>query len=242
MTCLAIANDVFYITKSGLATLSSVNAYGDIQTSWPDRKVSVTLTQKLSKTAKLWDVPVKQQLWLLPSEQDKTIWVFDYTRSIWTCFEFPEIIAQAVGVKNELYLFIGRDLYHLQDGYTQDDMKDTGLQTIEAVMRLGTILNGKQTLIKGAFASFELMPECKAELWLGKYKMPFSYGGVIDRIYDPPNDTDIAYEDDDPLFPEGSVLTARRRCMVRDWQITPEIRIYGGGCSISTMGLEVVEV
>ena len=238
----AVGNDVYYVTLSGVATLSSVTAYGEVKTSWPDRKVSNALTPEIDFTAELWDVMVKQQLWVLPSREKEKIWVFDYVRGIWTKFKFPAPIIHAAGVDNRLYVFIGQDLYEMIDGYTQDDMKETGLQTIEAVMRLGTILHGRQTLIKGVFASFELMPDCKAELWLGEYKMPFGYGGVIDRIYDPPNDTQYASEDYDPLFPEGSVLTSRRRCMVRDWQITPIIKIYGGGCSISTMGLEAVEV
>ena len=242
LTAKAIANDVFYITKSGLATLSSVNAYGDIQTSWPDRKVSVTLTQKLSQTAKLWDVPVKQQLWLLPSEQDKTIWVFDYTRGIWTCFEFPEIISHAVGVKNELYVFIGRDLYHVQDGYTQDDMKDTGKKEIYARLKLGTLLKAWEILIKGAFATFYTVPSCEAVLKLDNFKMPFKAGGSVDYIYDAPNDTQYAFDDNDLLFPEGGILTSRRRFIVRNWEITPIIEITGGGCSLSTLGLEISEV
>ena len=139
-------------------------------------------------------------------------------------------------------MFIGRDLYEINDYFTQDELKDEGQQEIEAKMRLGTLLTGNQTLIKRVFASFEIMPNCKAELWLGKFKMPFTYGGVIDYIYDAPNDTQYASEDDDPLIQSGGVLTARRRCIVRDWSITPEIKIYGGGCSISTMGLEIAEV
>ena len=238
----AVGNDVFYVTLSGVASLSSVTSYGEVKTSWPDRKVSNALTPQIDYTAELWDVSVKQQLWVLPSRNDEQIWVLDYARGIWTKFKFPARLIHAAGVDDRLYVFIGQDLYEVIDGYEQDDMRDEGLQTIEAVMKLGTILNGRQTLVKGVFASFELMPECRAELWLGKFRMPFSYGGVIERIYDPPNDTQIAYEDDDPLFPEGSVLTSRRRCMVRDWQITPEIHIYGGGCSISTMGLEIAEV
>lgn len=238
----AVGNDVFYVTLSGVASLSSVTAYGEVKTSWPDRKVSTALTHELEDSAELWDVVVKQQLWIQPSRDARYIWVLDYVRGIWTKFEFPLRVIHAVGVDERLYVFIGRDLYEVKDGYTHDDMKDAGLQDIEAVMKLGTILNGRQTLIKGVFASFELMPECRAEVWLGKFRMPFSYGGIIDRIYDPPNDTQIAYEDNDPLFPEGSVLTSRRRCMVREWQITPEIHIVGGGCRISTMGLEVAEV
>ena len=238
----SVANDVFFITVSGVASLSSVTSYGEIKASWPDRKVSNALTQLIDETAQLWDVPVKQQLWILPSKYAEEIYVLDYTRGIWTTFKFPKRIIYAAGVDNLLFAFIGRDLYEINDYYTQDELKDEGQQEIEAKLRLGTLLTGNQTLIKRVFASFEIMPNCKAELWLGKFKMPFTYGGVIDYIYDAPNDTQYASEDDDPLIPAGGVLTSRRRCIVRDWAITPEIKIYGGGCSISSIGIEIAEV
>ena len=242
----AVGNDIFYVTTAGLANLSSVTSYGEIKTSWVDRKVSSALTQLIDDSARLWDVPVKQQLWLLPSSKhEKKIWVFDYSRGIWTKFLFPEVPISAVGVDEKLYVFIGRDIYNVSEAYTQDEMKtDTGSvkTVIEAQMKLGTILMGRQTLIKGVFASFELWPECEAELVLVKFKMPFRIAGKADYIYDPPNDTQYASEDDDPLFPEGQVLTSRRRCIVRDWQIAPEIKIKGGGCGLSTLGLEAAEV
>ena len=243
----AVGNDIYYITTAGLANLSSVTAYGEIKTAWPDRKVSSALVPLIDETAKLWDVPVKQQLWLLPTSGNskENIWVLDYSRGIWTKFKFPENPIYAAGVDENLFIFIGRDIYEVNDGYPQDEMKTTSgfsKKTITAQMKLGTILSGRQTLIKGVFASFELTPECEAELVLGKFKMPFKIAGGIDYIYDPPNDTQYASEDDDPLFPEGQVLTSRRRCIIRDWQIAPEINIKGGGCSVSTLGLEMAEV
>ena len=238
----AVGNDIIYATVAGIATLSTVTNYGEVKTSWPDRKVSNALTPELDATASVYDVPVKQQVWISPSENSKKIWVFDYARGIWTTFEFPERIVYAAGVDNQLFVFIGQDLYEVNDSYTQDELRGTGKQTITAKMRLGTILSGMQTLVKAAFASFELMPECNAELRLGKWKMPFAFGGTIDRIYDAPNDTQYASEDTDPLVPAGGVLTSRRRCMVRDWAITPEIVIEGGGCSVSTIGLDIAEV
>ena len=161
---------------------------------------------------------------------------------IWTKFSFPKTPVYAASVDNRLYIFIGQDLYEVNDSYIQDELHDEGMQDINAHLKLGTILSGMQTLIKGAFASFEIMPECSAELLLGKFKMPFSYGGTVDYIYDAPNDVQFASDDDDPLFPEGSVLTSRRRCIVRDWSITPEVYISGGGCSLSTIGLDFSEV
>ena len=128
------------------------------------------------------------------------------------------------------------------DGFFYDDLRDEGKQEIEGYLKLGTILTGRQTLIKGAYASFEIFPQCQAELWLGKFHMTFRNDGKVEYIYDSPNDTQYASEDNDPLFPDGGVLTSRRHCIVRDWAITPEIKIKGGGCAISTMGLEIVEV
>ena len=243
----AVGNDIFYATVAGIATLSTVTNYGEVKTAWPDRKVNNALTPLLTDTAKLFDVPVKQQLWIMPSADSKEVWVFDYAHGIWTTFKFPEPVIYAAGVDNSLYVFMGRNLYELSDGYTQDEVEygSTGTlwkSTIEARMKLGTVLSGMQTLIKGVFASFELMPQCDAELWLGKFKMPFSYGGDVELIYDPPNDTQYACEDDDPLVPTGGVLTSRRRCIVREWAITPEIKIRGGGCAVPTLGLEVAEV
>lgn len=238
----SVGNDIFYATVAGIATLSTVTQYGEVKTAWPDRKVSNALTPELNKAARVLNVPVKQQLWIVPNENSKKIWVFDYARAIWTTFEFPKKIVYAAGVDNQLFVFIGKDLYEVNNSYTQDELKDEGKKTITAKMRLGTILNGRQTLVKAAFASFELMPDCKAELRLGKWKMPFAFGGTVDYIYDAPNDTQKASDDTDPLVPQGGVLTSRRRCIVRDWSITPEIVIEGGGCAVSTIGLEIAEV
>ena len=238
----AVANDVYYVTVSGIASLSAVTSYGEIKAQWPDRKVSPALTPLLDETAELWNVPVKQQLWLLPSKNAKEIWVLDYTRGIWTKFQFPKTIIHATGVDNALYVFTSRDLYRVEDGYLVDEIKDEGKQEITAFMRMGTLIASRQMLVKGVFASFGLLPGTRAELWLGKFCMRFSGGGAIDYIYDAPNDTQKAFEDDDPLYPTGGTLTSRRQCIVRDWAITPEVKIYGGGCSLSTMGLETAEV
>lgn len=238
----ALGNDVYYITPSGIASLSTVTNYGEIQTQWPDRKVSPALTRIMDNSAELWSVPAKQQMWILPYRKSKEVWVFDYTRGIWTTFEFPKELVHAVGFDNAVYIFMGRDLYRLEDGYSVDELKDEGKQEIRASMRMGTLLGGGQLLIKKVFASFGLLPGCRAELWLGKFCMRFTGGGKVDYIYDAPNDTQYASEDYDPLYPTGGALTSRRQCIVRDWAITPEVKIYGGGCSLSTMGLEAVEV
>ena len=241
-TVASVGNDVFFISASGVATLSSVTAYGEVKASWPDRKVSSALIPLIEHTAQLWDVPIKQQLWIFPSNASKEVWVFDYIRGIWTKFKFPKVPIYTDTVDNKLYMFMGRDLYQLRDGYIQDELKDEGITEITAQMKLGTILTGRQTLIKGAYASFEIYPQCEAELRLGGFCMRFTSNAKPDYIFDAPNNIQFASEDDDSLFPIGGTLTSRRRCIVRDWLIAPEIKITGGGCSIATLGLELVEV
>ena len=241
-----VGNDVYYITVSGIASLSAVTSYGEIQSQWPDRKVSPALTPLLEDSAELWNVPVKQQLWILPSKNAGEIWVLDYRAGIWTTLKFPKQIIYATGVDNALYVFTNRDVYRVEDGFSVDNIRnDSGTFTksaIEAKMRMGTLIAGKQLLVKGVFASFGLFPSCEAELWLGKFCMRFSGGGSPDYIYDAPNDTQKASDDTDPLYPTGGTLTSRRQCIVRDWAITPEVKITGGCCSLSTMGIETVEV
>ena len=121
-------------------TLSSVTDYGEVKTAWPDRKVSNALTNLLKDTGQLWDLPIKQQLWVLPSENSKQIWVFDYIRGIWTKFEFPFKAIYATCVDNLVYFFSNTgDIYELNDGYIQDDLYEDGKQDIEAKLRLGTL-------------------------------------------------------------------------------------------------------
>ena len=242
----AVGNDVFYLSPLGLATLGTVTQYGEVRTAWPDRKVAPTLTNLLRDGARLWNVPAKEQLWILPSQDEEVLWVFDYGAGLWTQFQFPERPTHAACVDQDVYAFIGRDLYYVNDWYVQDEIKNSGgaatLHTIRAKMGMGTLLNGWQTLVKGAFVSFSIDPSCRAHLALKNWKMPLTAGGTPDYICDPPNTVQYASEDDDPIFPPGNVMTSRRRGIVRDWAIAPEIEITGGGCSISTVGLEAVEV
>ena len=247
-----VGNDVFYLNIAGLASLSTVTQYGEIKTQWVDRKVSTALTSMLDDTAQLWNVPVKQQLWVLPSKNENIIWSFDYTRGIWTQFEFPDKLVYATGVDNRLFVFIGKDLYEVKDGFFRDIMRNERNNVsadkifikhdIQAKVRLGTLISRFQTMIKGAYASFMVSPMSKAVLKLGNFNMEFKSGADVDYLCNSPNTEQSISEDTDPLFPENGVLTSRRRCIVRDWAVTPEVEMIGGGCAISTLGLEVVEV
>lgn len=235
----AIGNDVYYGTVSGVASLSAVTSYGEIQASWPDRKVSAVLSRIMSADAELWSVPVKQQLWVKPHAGSKEVWVLDYGRGIWTKFEYSGEVIYADGSDDSVYVFIGTSVYEQVDGKVTDTNDVGKEQAITARMRMATLLTGNQVLIRRAFVSFGIEPECRAELRLGGFRMQFSHDTTPDYVYD--NDIEV-YEKDENIGGEVKAVTSRRECIVRDWSITPEVILTGGGCSLSTMGLEISEV
>ncbi len=235
----AIANDVYYLTPYGLANLSSVTAYGEVKTSWPDRKVASELARKVRVTCQLWNMPLKQQLWILTQTNEPIIWIYDYGRGIWTQFEFPVIPAYVSGSDRKLYVFIGRDLYQLEDAYTQDELYLQTPREIKAKLRFGTILRGMQTLIKAAFISFVSEKAHGGDLNINGFIMPFT-ADVLPPYYIYAN-SDKIYGNTRPILTGNGVLTARRRCLVRGWAVTPRIEAYGG-FALSTMGFEIAEV
>ena len=150
-------------------------------------------------------------------------------------------VKYADGTGDSAYVFMGNNVYGLKSWKAEDDV-GTLTAEIRARMRMGTLITGNQVLVKKAFVSFRTVPESRAELRLGKFRMSFSHDETPDRIYDSPNDTQAAYEDTDPLIGAERVITSRRQCLVRDWTVTPEAEMTGGGCALSTMGLETAEV
>ena len=234
----AVGNDVYYVGVTGLASLSAVTSYGDIQATWPDKKVNAVLRRS---DAELWHIPAKQQLWLKAQKGTRKVWVLDYGAGIWTEFKFPAEVKYADGSNDMAYVFMGNNVYGLM-GWKADD--DVGMLKAEIVgrMRMGTILTGNQVLVKRAFVSFRMLPENRAELMLGKFRMSFSHEETPDRIYDAPNDTQKASEDEDPLIDAERTVTSRRQCLVRGWTVTPEVKMTGGGCALSTMALDIAEV
>ena len=234
-----IANDIYYLTPHGLASLSSVAAYGDIKSMWVDRKVASELTRKLRSSCQLWNIPIKQQLWVLTQTNEELIWVYDYGRGIWTQFQFPKIPVYAAGSGRNTHVFIGSHIYNMEDSYTQDELYLEDPSEIKAKLRFGTILRGMQTLIKAAFVSFVSDKQHGGDLTIGGFVMPF-YADVLDPYYIY-NNSDYIYGNERPILTGNGVLTARRRCLVRNWAITPRIEATGG-FALSTMGFEIAEV
>ena len=233
----AVGDDVYYAGVSGIASLSAVTSYGEIQANMPDRKVNAALSRLMSNDAEVWNIPVKSQLWVKPQKLSREVYVYDYSAGIWTTFEFPAEVQYADGSKDAVYVFMGNNVYRLAEWKTEDDLGKLK-RDITARMRGGTLITGNQVLIRLAMVSFRIQPGSEAELKLEGFRMKFTNAVTEEIAYD---DTDCAYDDESEIIPSEKVITSRRMCLVRGWTATPAIEM-SGGCAVSTMGLEVQEV
>lgn len=234
----AVGNDIYFAGVSGIASLSAVTSYGEIQARWPDMNVNAALSRVLSQDAELWNIAVKSQLWVKPQRLSREVWVLDYVSGIWTTYEFPAEVQYAGGSKDAVYVFMLKDVYRLTDWKTDDDV-GTDTAEITARMKMGTLMTGNQVLIRRGMVSFRIQPGCDAALRLGGFQMRFSHDVTEKCAYE---DEDCAYEDEAEIIPSEKVITSRRMCLVRDWTVTPEVKMTGGGCGVSTLGLEMGEV
>lgn len=232
----AVGNDVYFATVAGIASLSAVTSYGEIQASWPDRKVSAVLSRILSKDAEMWNIPAKSQLWVKPQRLSREVWVLDCAAGIWTTYEFSGEVIYAGSSDDDTYVITGGKVCSLIDSKVKDDI---GGAAVCGRLRLGTLITGNQALIRRGMVSFRVAPDCKAELRLGEFRMNFSHAVTEKCAFD---DTSCAYDDESEIIPSEKVITARRECIVRGWTVTPDIEMTGGGCALSTMGLEIAEV
>ena len=234
----SVGNEVYYVSVSGVASLSAVTSYGEIQAAMPDRKVNAALSRLMSQDAQMWNIPCKSQLWVKPQKLSREVWVYDYGAGIWTTYEFPGEVIYAGSSDNVVYVFIGRYVYRLAEWKTEDDIPG-GKSEVKARLKMGTLITGNQTLIRRGLVSFRVKPGCEAELRLGDFRMNFRHAVTEECAFD---DTSCAYDDESEIIPSEKVITSRRMCLVRGWTITPEIEMTGSGCAVSTMGLEMQEV
>lgn len=216
-TIQTVGNDIYYLSRTGLSVLSTVTEYGGIKTFQPDKKVNQMLLSQLNSSAQLWHIPEKQQLWISPSSTSNIVWVFDYAHNIWTIFEFP-LPSYGPRKAPDILFCVNNTVYVFMRYtlYVLDESRTydetSGNPIVTGRMKMGKLTTGRQILVKGAYAEHNIKDGCSGELVLGKFRMPFS----------------------------GS--SSRRQFIVRDWSVTPEIYLRGGGCSLSVMGLETAEV
>ena len=237
-----VGNDIMFLTRGGLANISSVTEYGDFKLGWAGMKVNPRMAGALSERCSLRDVPEKGQLWVLDGVSGD-VWVYHYSigAGAWTMFRFGGAVT-AVGSSGGVPLVaVGERLYRIDDAIENDDGKP-----IDARLKPRTIMRRNQVLLKQIMARFDSSATSEVRLCAEEMEFIIKNDDMIR----------VVYEGQGIVYPHGGMeyeivwwinrtpLTAaiRRRCNIRRWEITPEVTVVNGAFKMTFLELEIAEV
>ena len=237
-----VGNDVFFLSARGVASLSGVMEYGSVKLSWFDAKVS-----EVMRGNALWHMRTRGQLWCR-DETRNIVWVFHYKEKMWTRFVFPMPIAYACEalVKDSYELdtcivLSGGDVCILDDAVGTDY---GATEPIQARVRCGAAARTRQILVKGVGVSYfrpggsQMRVRVSAEN-AGAFSTDLPQ---LDRAWYASEDTRPAYGNNSSVAGSHASGSARYRCLVRGWSVTPEVLMKGPGCTLRGLSMEVAEV
>lgn len=251
----AAGNDVFFLSKAGLCTLSSVMEYGSVKLSWLDAKVSAAMMRSILGDAYdyggigMWHIRSRGQLWV-PSADGKTVWVFHYKDKMWTRFIFPwrvkyacDLIYTGSDKTSRTFVVLGDGSVCIMDPSQSFDL--SAANPIEARLRFPSIVRSRQVLVKGIGALYDNGTAADRM----QVRLSAAGGGAVTVSLPPTARSVYVSEDTREAFSNGSPAwggfasgSARYRCLVRGWGITPEVVMKGNGKSLQRLSLEFAEV
>jgi hypothetical protein len=230
-----VSNDILYLTREGLANMSTATEYGDFRLGWAGAKINPALAPTLSDFSYVAHLPVRSQLWVMDGISG-SVWCYHYLvgGGAWTRLLFPGTVGAVAPANGTTYIAIGNTVYRQSD--TEDS--DSG-QAIHASWKPKTMIKRGQTLVKHAVTAYQSTMTADARLRISKFNLPLPLGGQGDRAS---TDDDIARLDYDPLVPWLKTSMVRHRMNIRKWEITPEITVKNGLFNLISVGLEIAEV
>ena len=231
-----VGNDTLFLTREGLANLTTATEFGDYRLGWAGSKVNPRLARLLGDNCRIWPLPIRGQIWVTVDGRNNEIWNYHYQvgQGAWTIFSFPGSVRAVCASGGHVYIAIENSVYRMDENFASD-----GGVTINASLKPRTIFKKNQVLVKGVMAGYQSTTSARPKVKIEKFELPLPPEGQGDLAF---GDSDVAALDDDPLVPEFKSATVRRRCNIRRWSITPEIKSENGLFSLSYLGLEVAEV
>jgi hypothetical protein len=230
-----VGNDIMFLTRAGLANISSVTEYGDFKLNWAGAKVNPKMGPGLTALCSLRDVPERSQLWVLDGLSGD-VWAYHYSigEGAWTVFRFADTVTAVGSSAGSALVALGEKLYRMDDAIEDDD----GTK-IDGWLRPRTITRRNQVLLKGIMAKFDSNATSEVHLRIEGMEFIIKYDDTGHEAF---TDDWDAYLDDEPLVPEPQAAVIRRRCNIRRWSVTPEIVVINGAFRMTMMELEIAEV
>lgn len=117
----------YYIGDSGLMSFAPTDTYANIQPVETGLAINSQLIRITDKTAAIWYVPSRKQLWVLPKEGADYIFIYHYLprfsdgRGVFTTRSFTHDIHDVASVDHDVYIAYGNKVGILDESIDTDD-------------------------------------------------------------------------------------------------------------------------
>lgn len=231
-------NIVYFLNHMGLMAAQATEGYKEIQIAEVGSKVNPALRNIMSHRSKLFHVPSRKEIWIVPGDFTFA-YVMNYSvgKGAFTKLEFPSEVKSVCSQGRSTYLLLANSIYLMDPSRLDDD----GVP-IFATLRLKNIFPGARMMVKRLVFRYSKDSSCSVLFSIAntrsisKYPLVFSGGG--DKAF---LDYDVAALDTDSLV-DTSVKYNVFTCQIPGWFFAPTFEIAGGGFSLVSFGLVMVEV
>lgn len=117
----------YYIGDAGLMSFTPTDTYANIQPSETGLNINAQLITLTDKTAAMWYVPTRKQLWILPSEKSEYIFIYHYLprypdgRGVFTTRAFSHPLHDVQNLDHDVYIAYGNKIGILDSSIDTDD-------------------------------------------------------------------------------------------------------------------------
>lgn len=226
-SAIQVQNDVFFLGVRGFCSLSSVVEYGDFQQVDIGVNVNHFLQYNLEPSAKIWYLPLKKQVWILP-QQTGTIFIYSLISKSFTTRKMVDPPNDVFYFNNDVFIARGNKILQMRDDIATDDGT-----LIECNLRTKIYVAPHEFLVKRFVVALQNNIIGNAQATIGRLFMELNTGHSGDLVY---NDSEIAYVDSDPIY-ENLYTETSVRCNFRTSNV--EINIRSTGCQFSIRKIQV---
>ena len=117
----------YYVGNAGLMSFTPTDTYANIQPEETGLNVNTQMIKLVDKTAAMWYVPARKQLWILPRTSADYIFIYHYLprfsdgRGVFTTRAFAHTLHDVANLDHDVYIAYGSKIGMLAESIDTDD-------------------------------------------------------------------------------------------------------------------------
>jgi hypothetical protein len=241
-----LGNDLLFVTKEGVASLQTSQAFGSFKQAWPGAKINPRLALTLTAATRLWLMASRGQVWVWDGVSS-IVYVYHYQigEGAWTRLSLPAGFSAAAIVTGTLYVAVGNTVYMVLDTVRQDELIRSGIpepSPIQARWAGRSVQSANNILIKKVAvqysAAYDNANLARVNIEGFIVELPSTEQSTGDIAF---LDTDIAFLDEDQLVSNAASMIVKR-CQFTRRRVTPVVSAVSGAMALNSVICDIVEV